>query len=142
MSRLRPNGVLYLASCVVLVAMCRLGLTLVSYTTLRRLVPGRRSRKPTSLHANPALLRRVGWAVAKSARVVPYATCLTKALAVEFLLACHHQQAEVHIGVTKGEDGQLRAHAWVTSCGRLVIGGPLVALERYTRLTGAGLSSS
>lgn len=128
---------MYLAGCVVVVAVCRLGLTLLSYRTLRRLVPRRQTRSLTSPQADPELLRRLSRAVAKAGRVIPAATCLTQALAVEFLLACHDQQAEIHIGIAKGDDGRLRAHAWVTSGDRVVIGGPLAKLEHYTRLTRA-----
>jgi hypothetical protein len=52
------------------------------------------------------------------------------------LLVRQGYPALLHIGAAKGEGGQLRAHAWVESEGRVVIGGhdlgryaPLVALE-------------
>lgn len=141
-SALHLSRLSYLAGCVLLVATIRLGLVLFSYATLRRLAHRCQTSSAASPQDRPELVRRVRWGVAKAARLVPDASCLTQALAVQFLLGCGGQRAEVHIGVTKGDDGRLCAHAWVTSCGRLVIGGPLAELERYTRLTGAGLSGS
>lgn len=136
LSAVRPSAFFYVAGCGLLLAAFRLGLALFSYATLRRLLPEHQSALAMP-QDNAELVRRVRWGVAKAARLVPDATCLTQALAVEFLLGWHGQQAEVHIGVAKGGDGRLCAHAWVTSCGRVVIGGPLTEPERYTRLTRA-----
>jgi hypothetical protein len=47
------------------------------------------------------------------------------------LLAHHGDPAVIRIGVAKNKNGQLEAHAWVESRGRVVIGGSR-ELFRYT----------
>jgi hypothetical protein len=48
------------------------------------------------------------------------------------LLARRGHPALLRIGVLKGEEGRLEAHAWLESKGRIVIGGS--ELERFTPL--------
>ena len=59
-------------------------------------------------------------------------TCLTQALAAEVLLRRQGYPSLLHIGVLRGEEGQLEAHAWLKSGDKVVIGGG--ELERYTPL--------
>lgn len=54
-------------------------------------------------------------------RYVPYATCLTQALAARTLLNRYGQPAVLKIGVAKNE-GSLEAHAWLEIDGRVVLG--------------------
>ncbi|MGH9900718.1 MAG: lasso peptide biosynthesis B2 protein, partial [Pyrinomonadaceae bacterium] len=73
------------------------------------------------------------WAVNTSARYVPGATCLPRALATKVLLARSGHRASLCFGVAKDAGGRLEAHAWVESQGRIVVGA-LKDLSRYTRL--------
>ena len=107
----------------------RLGLWLLPFKTLRQLL----ARKTQA--SNQAPIDRVAWAVTVAGRYVPAATCLTQALATQVLLSQHGYEACLRIGVVRGEDGQLQAHAWVESDGVVVIGGPESALERYVTLS-------
>jgi hypothetical protein len=66
---------------------------------------------------------RIAWAVEKVARIVPRTTCLTQALAVQALLSRIGYASQLSIGVAKDKKGQLVAHAWVKSQGKVVIGG-------------------
>lgn len=66
---------------------------------------------------------RIAWAVRAVARRVPGTTCLVQALAAAALLRRHGMDADVRIGVTRGDRGALEAHAWVESGGRVVLGG-------------------
>lgn len=59
----------------------------------------------------------MAWIVRAVARRVPYATCLTRALALRHLLAKAGYPAEIRIGVAKGERG-LDSHAWVVCHGQ------------------------
>jgi len=61
---------------------------------------------------------------------MPGVKCLARALATQVLL--RHSPAHLCIGVARRK-GQLQAHAWVESQGRIVSGG-LRDLWRYTRL--------
>ena len=91
-------------------------------------------------------------AVRRAARLVPMASCLTQAMALQMMLARRGQHCDIRIGVerrisapaesAKGSshaaranplarvargsdvaDGQFRAHAWVEWHGRVLIGG-------------------
>jgi hypothetical protein len=71
---------------------------------------------------NLKVVRRVASSVRRASRYVPAATCLTQALATQSLLAQRGQVSILRIGVTKGPEGELKAHAWVESNGRIIIG--------------------
>ena len=111
-----------------MVAVCRLGLWLLPFETLRRLVE------------KVAVARGSGWskpaegarAVRIAARWIPRASCLVQALALRILLARTGHSARLHIGVAL--DGRkFDAHAWVETEEGILIGGS-ESRERYTPL--------
>ena len=65
---------------------------------------------------------RLYWAVKVALRLMPAATCLCQALALQRLLARHGHISDLRIGVKKSSNG-LRAHAWLVHDGRVLIGG-------------------
>jgi hypothetical protein len=65
---------------------------------------------------------RLAWAVAVASRFVPGATCLPQALAGRVLFSREGYPADIHVGVAKTPDSQFKAHAWLESEGRVVIG--------------------
>lgn len=77
---------------------------------------------------------RAAWAAnAVGNRLLPKRPCLVKALVLQFfLLRLGDERAELHIGVARGEDGKLLAHAWVERNGKVIIGGTASPKE-YTR---------
>lgn len=112
----------------------KLGMRLLPFRTLRRLlglaagVTARRLRDADRLSTD-----RITWAVEAASRRLPWVrSCLTQALAAQVLLTLSGYPALLHIGVTRGEQGQFRAHAWVESEGKVVMGGS--GLERFTPL--------
>lgn len=64
---------------------------------------------------------RVIWAGRAAARRMPFATCLSSALALQSLLARNGHACELHIGVAR-EAGAFLAHAWIEFEGRVVLG--------------------
>jgi hypothetical protein len=118
---------LLLFGCVPVVAATRLGLTLLSYRTLRRWVPDRAGARL----ASDDEVRRLAWGVRHAARIVPGASCLTQALAAQFLLARSGRRSQIQVGVAQGSGGQVVAHAWLISNGHVVIGGSQRELQRY-----------
>jgi hypothetical protein len=76
----------------------------------------------------------IAWAVSIAARYVPRATCLTQALAAQWLFAWFGRPTLLRIGVAKGDDNALRAHAWLESEGRVVLGGEPLEGEEYAVL--------
>ncbi len=75
----------------------------------------------------------------RASRTFPWASCLAIALVAEWLLRQLGHPAERHIGVEASGlgAGALKAHAWVTAYGDVVVGGA-DAPEVYRPLTSAG----
>lgn len=112
----------------------KLGMRLLPFRTLRRLlVRASKVSERLPVSRSPSA-DSVGWAVEVASRYTfGVKTCLTEALVTQLLLARCGRSALLHIGVLKGDQNQLQAHAWVESEGRVVIGGGS-KLERYTPL--------
>lgn len=111
----------------------RLGLWLLPFETVRRLLVSFSEAPARSGDTCQSSLGDVTWAVETAGRCIPRAaTCLTLALTAQVLLLRRGHGAVVHIGAVKGDGEQFLAHAWVESGGRIVIGGH--ELERYTPL--------
>ena len=130
--RLSQQERLLLLESLLLVGGIRLGLWLLPFGTLRRLTE-RRSKISIESRMCGFDAKKVAWAVKASSRYVPYATCLTRAMATTILLGRNGQQGRLRIGVAKNREGKLEAHAWVESQGRIVIG-RMADLSRYTVL--------
>lgn len=127
-----------LAKALALVWLIRLGLWLLPFRVLQEIV-ARRTSKATSSSAQRRpqdlmVVRKVASSVRRVSRYVPEASCLTQALATQVLLASQGQISDLRIGVTKGEEGELAAHAWVESEGKIVMGNRS-NLSRYAVLS-------
>lgn len=120
-----------LAQAAWLVLMIRLGLSLLPFKTVLRLAE--RARRRTARRANTIPAERLAWAVQRVSRYLPAATCLTQGLATHVLLARHGLEGALRIGVAKGDDGRLEAHAWIERNGVVLIGA-LPDLGRYVQL--------
>lgn len=123
-----------LISAALVICAIKLGLLLLPFQTLHRLL-ARMTRATSRLQeADRAGLGKVVWAVTVASRYMPgSAKCLAQALATQVLLAKRGHSAHLRIGVAKSESGQLEAHAWVESQGKIIIGS-LPDLARYTPL--------
>ena len=101
---------------------------------LRRVVGLIRRWEPLLL-ALPADLpvSRLEWAVRAVSRRVPKASCLTQALALQFLLARAGRRSEIHIGVAKNSEAGFQSHAWVECEGSTLLSAPSEVIE-YSRL--------
>jgi hypothetical protein len=118
----------------------RLGLWVLPYRLVRRLVARPLSRRSSRASVSvPALdeVERIAKAVRAARRYVPAATCLTQALATEWLLRRVGQPASLRIGVRRTDEGVFQAHAWVESGGRVVIGRH-TGISRYKVLPNIG----
>jgi|RhiMetdeSRZDD1v2_1073273.scaffolds.fasta_scaffold09135_12 hypothetical protein len=122
-----------LVKSVLLLGGVRLGLWLLPFQTLRRLLARMTCATPALHEAEHASIERVAWAVAVARRYVPAATCLTQALTAQVLLGRQGHAAHLRIGVARSAAGQFQAHAWVEYQGRIVIGGTDAPL-RFTPL--------
>jgi len=124
-----------LLKAAIVLGVIRLGLNVLPFSTLWWLLtlsPRASSELSATRHGSPD---RVAWAVAvASPYMLGVRPCLTQALAVQLLLRRRGYAACLRLGVAKGERGQVEAHAWVETGGKVVIGGPTSELERYTPL--------
>jgi len=80
-----------------LLATTRLGLSLLPFTTLRKILT---TISPLIARGGEAWSEdRLVWAVGAASRYVPRATCLAHALAIQLVLKQSGRQASLHIGV-------------------------------------------
>ena len=114
----------------VLLGLIRLGMELFPFSTLKKFLE--RLNPISRVSKKNFSEEELVWSVTVTSRYVPKATCLAQALATQFLLQQGGHQACLHIGVTEAEGGGIKAHAWVESQGRILIGG--FEIDRYTHL--------
>lgn len=114
----------HLVSTALLLGAIKLGLLLLPFQTLRRLLVSITRATSQLQEVDKAYIDKVIWAVAVASRYMPGgAKCLAQAMATQVLLGRRGYPAALRIGVAKGEAGQLEAHAWVESQGKIIIGG-------------------
>ena len=75
------------------------------------------------------------WAGKQAARVVPFASCLTQALALQYLLAANAHSSVVRVGVRTDEKNTVHAHSWVLLDDVVILGGSSEKIKEYTVLT-------
>ena len=111
-------------------------LSLAAAIGVRVLAPARLARRLAALRAPASAplrmpLERAAALVAFASSFVPGSTCLTRALALAGALARRGVESRVVIGTRRAASG-LEAHAWVTSGGRVILGG--AAHEAYAEI--------
>ncbi len=121
---------------LLLVSAIRLGLWLLTFYKVQRLLrwmTKRRSANSVPHRDGRPTVARIVWSVKVVSRYIPAASCLVQALAAHTLLNRQGYQASLRVGVAKGRQGELRAHAWVACQDNIVIGGAESA-SRFTPL--------
>lgn len=117
-----------LGQAVLAVAAVRLGLSVLSFGTFRRVFRVQPPRAPRGdmrpADSTDETTRAVVRAVTRAGRMVPRSTCLVQAVAARTLLTRRQQPAELRIGVARSDAGRLEAHAWLERDGRVILGGP------------------
>jgi len=112
-----------------LVASVRLALWTLPFSWVRRCVIrlSANSAKPPSNS-----LSRLAGSIDLASRFIPHATCLTKALAAQILMARFGHKPLLRIGVRRDPSGNFQAHAWLEDGGVLI--GGLDDLHTYSVL--------
>jgi hypothetical protein len=87
--------------------------------------------RPTAAGAPRFSVGQLEWAVRAASRMVPRATCLTQALALNHLLRSDGYPGVVQIGVDN-HDGRFVAHAWV-ECNGVSLLSAAGDIRRYSR---------
>jgi len=114
----------------VLLGLIRLGMEFSPFSSLKKLLE--RLRPISGGFGIDFSEEELVWSVEVVSRYIPKATCLAQALTTQFLLQQAGHQACLHIGVTEAEEGGIKAHAWVESQDRILIGG--FDINKYTHL--------
>jgi Transglutaminase-like superfamily len=88
---------------------------------------------PGESHTDRSSVEALEWAVRTAHRRVPFATCLTQAMALHHLLARAGYESSIHIGVAKTAGRGFEAHAWV-ECGGVTLLSSPSEVAHYSRL--------
>jgi hypothetical protein len=116
-----PERIL-LARAAMLLLLVRIALTVLPFATAMRIL-GRLSRRDLDSHRPVAAPGPIVWAVEIASRALPgVRRCLVRALAARMMLARSGYAAELKFGAGKSHNGDFRAHAWLESGGRILIG--------------------
>lgn len=140
---LNPSDRQLLIKTFILLGLVRLGLMLLPFETLWQLLASisRATPQPQHLEVNSdrvSTLGKIVGAVNLSSRYTPGgAKCLARALTTQVLMSRRGYSPELRIGVAKGKEGILEAHAWVENQGQVVIG-HLENLSHFTPLPAFG----
>lgn len=120
--RLSFDDYYFLCMTVALLSSLRLSLWLFSLSKVLNILKNTsQSQKPIT---RSITISKIVWAVNIATRYTPGSTkCLAKALTVQVLMSRYGYLPEFRIGVSKGETGEFKAHAWIEYQGRIVVGG-------------------
>ena len=113
----------------------RLGLSVVPFKVLLSFLRSWREGRASGHVLDPKRVKRAMWGIRVISPYIPGVTCLTQALAALMLLGTFDQTVSVRIGIAKEEGGDLIAHAWVETEGKIVMGN-MLNLSRYSILSG------
>jgi Transglutaminase-like superfamily len=124
---------LLLITTAFLLGAIRLALWLLPFQTVRRLL-ARITQSATELQeADQDYINKAVWAVVIASQYIPGVKCLAQALATQVLLRWRGYPTQLCIGIARGQEGQLSAHAWLESQRQIVIGGS-GSMSHYTLL--------
>lgn len=118
---------------LIILATIRLGLWLMPFRTLLKLIAKINQPSDRPQVTNPVSVRKIACSVNAVCRYMPGVKCLARALTTQVLMSRHSLACELRIGVAKAEGGKLEAHAWIEYQGLIVIGN-LQDLSRFMPL--------
>lgn len=116
-----------------LLAAIRLGLVLIQFNQLLKLLTKISYTRESLPSTNQVSVGKIVWTVNKVTRYVPGAKCLARALTTQVLMRRYGHSGELRLGVAKAGTGKLEAHAWIESQGLVIIGN-IPDLSRYMPL--------
>ncbi|MEH2154982.1 lasso peptide biosynthesis B2 protein [Nostoc sp.] len=122
-----------LTNTFLLLILVRLGLWLLSFKTLQQLLSSISNAKPKYQEKHHISIDKIIWAVEVSSHYMPGVKCLARALTCQVFMSRHGYTSNLCIGVAKGEEGELKAHAWLENQGQVVIGN-VTNLSNFSQL--------
>lgn len=129
--RMSANERALLMQALFFVLVIRLGLSVFAFHSVRRLTRRLNRQNTSRLRINGRSAEHVARAVTRASRIVPRATCLTQALAMQAMLGGQGCPSALHLVVRRASGARLEAHALVEAEGRIVLGG---STAEYTTL--------
>lgn len=126
-----------LVRAVVALAAIRLGLSLLRFERLRRLID-RAARVESAPPPQRRVARKILWSINMVSNYLPFRNCLNRALATQLLMARSGHPVDLCIGVRHNPEGEFAAHAWVEYNGHVVLG-HVAELSELTPLPRLGL---
>lgn len=112
----------------------RLGLTFFSLEKVRHRFLSR-SLNPQSETVD---IDRLAWSVRRIAERIPDASCLTRAQALQIMLARRGIASRLVLGVSKSKDGVFQAHAWLMKDSEIIIGGSEKKINSFSPISEYG----
>jgi hypothetical protein len=130
MSRLRkfwalsPGERSCLLEAVLWLGLARLAILVLPFRRLAPFLGRHMAQSPADAGAAPAeMLDRLSWALAAASRHLPWeCKCLAQALAGKAMLQRRGLPSTLYLGLAKGGEAGLRAHAWLR-CGERILTG-------------------
>jgi hypothetical protein len=114
-----------LVSAVLVLGLVGAALRLISFKKLLHLADRFSHKSPRRQNPSSPSSERIVWAISAVGRRVPFLSrCLVQAVATKILLTRWGHPALMRIGVSRGKNGGLEAHAWVESQGAVIMGAP------------------
>lgn len=111
-----------LSQSLIAVSVIRLSLWVFPFKTLNHWLCTFAAADSGDGKVESSVIDNVASAVQICSRHIPYASCLTQALAARTILGLRGQYSQLKIGVDRDENGKFMAHAWVEVDGKIVIG--------------------
>jgi hypothetical protein len=123
LGQLAPREFQLLIQAIALLNGIRLGLWCLPFSRLQEWTDRLVSQTSTVTAASTVPPERIAWAVKVASGCTPGGVkCLARAFAVHILLLQYGHPSLLRIGVMKGKNQPLDAHAWVESGGSIAIG--------------------
>lgn len=122
-----------LLEALLLVTFAAFVLRFVPFRVFRKFLSQRLASEIKNEPADWLEIKRIVRSVNFFSRFVPFTTCLTNSLAAMLLIRSKGQHSVLRIGVVKDGEKDLKAHAWLETNGRIIIG-KLSSHQQYTVL--------
>lgn len=127
---LKGSEKMFLVHCIIVLCFIRIALSLKCASFIMRTISAIRVTE----EGDQKTARMIAWGVVACSHFVPGATCLTQALAGQYLMARHNYRSIVRIGIERDNHKNMKAHAWLISGGFVVLGGKASDMPLYATM--------
>ncbi len=121
---LSPGERGYLLEAAIWLGLARLALLFLPFRRVAPFLGRHMAQTPEDAEAAPAeMLDRLSWALAAASRHLPWeCQCLAQALAGKAMLRRRGLPSTLYLGLVKGGEAGLQAHAWLRCGARILTG--------------------